>query len=185
MAANGEILRLVDLSDLNVDVVFVDPLELLNDTKAYFKQLLVAGAAQQSSLRSAPSSSSTGAARRSTSPFRRRRSEEKKVKGDDKPSSATAIDPSDASAVAASNSSAGAMDDIERRLWIVVTEVTEVYAQHMQLSLRVLQLLWGCVVTGRGVLFGGVVCADDVGLSAMLSVPQVEQLPSLVEPVST
>ncbi|KAH7831500.1 uncharacterized protein MONOS_11999 [Monocercomonoides exilis] len=73
-------------------------------------------AAQQSSLRSAPLSSSTGAARRSTSPFRRRRSEEKKSSENEQPSSAPAIDPSDASAVATSYTSAGAMDDIDRRL---------------------------------------------------------------------
>ncbi|KAH7826700.1 uncharacterized protein MONOS_5612 [Monocercomonoides exilis] len=87
--------------------------------------LLVAGVAQKSSLRSAPASSlssSTGAARRSTSPFRRRRSEEKKAAGDDQPSSAPAIDPSDASVVAASYTSAGAMDNIKRRLRIAVSE---------------------------------------------------------------
>ncbi|KAH7824529.1 uncharacterized protein MONOS_6988 [Monocercomonoides exilis] len=43
-----------------------------------------------------------GAERLSDSPFWRRRSEEKKVTGDDKPSSAPVIDPSDASVVAAS-----------------------------------------------------------------------------------
>ncbi|KAH7831474.1 uncharacterized protein MONOS_16972 [Monocercomonoides exilis] len=105
---NGELSQLVDLSDPNVDVV----------------------AAQQSSLRSAPSSSS------SAKEFRRRRSEEKKVTGDDKPSSAPAIDPSDASAVAASYTSAGAMDDIERRLRIVVPEAAGVYGRHMPLSLQ-------------------------------------------------
>ncbi|KAH7824045.1 uncharacterized protein MONOS_1673 [Monocercomonoides exilis] len=87
--------------------------------------------------------------------------------------------------VAVSYTSAGAMDDIERWLWIVVPEVTDVYAQHMQLSLRVLQLLRGCVVTGRGVLCGGVVCADDVELSAMLTVPLVAPLPSLAVLVGT
>ncbi|KAH7825970.1 uncharacterized protein MONOS_4542 [Monocercomonoides exilis] len=113
---------LIDLSDPNVGVVLVPPVELPADVVGYLKKLLVAGAAQQSSLRSAPSSSSssssssTGAARRSTSPFRRRRSEEKKAAGDDQPSSAPAIDPSDASVAAASYTSAGAMDDIERRL---------------------------------------------------------------------
>ncbi|KAH7825874.1 uncharacterized protein MONOS_3098 [Monocercomonoides exilis] len=113
---NCEILQLVDLSDPNVDVVFVDPLELLYDTKAYFKKLLVAGAAQQSSLRSAPSSSSTGAVRRSTSPFRRRRNEKKKAAEDDQPSSAPAIDPLDVFAVAASNTSEASMEYIEKWL---------------------------------------------------------------------
>ncbi|KAH7832755.1 uncharacterized protein MONOS_5616 [Monocercomonoides exilis] len=81
---NGELTRLVDMSNSNVDVVFVDSLELLCDMKAYFKMLLISSAAQQSSLRSAPSSSSsssTGAARRSTLPFRRRRRKEKNIKG--------------------------------------------------------------------------------------------------------
>ncbi|KAH7827132.1 uncharacterized protein MONOS_12634 [Monocercomonoides exilis] len=146
---------LVDLSDPNVDVVFVDPLELLYDTKAYFKKLLVSRAAQQSSLLSAPSSSS------SAKEFRRRRSEEKKVTGDDKPSSAPAIDPSDASAVAASYTSTGAMDDIERRLG----------------------RFEGCVVAWRAVKYGGVACAYDVALSAMLSVPLVGQLPTLAASV--
>eukprot|EP00770_Monocercomonoides_exilis_P016597 MONOS_16565.1-p1 / transcript=MONOS_16565.1 / gene=MONOS_16565 / organism=Monocercomonoides_exilis_PA203 / gene_product=IQ domain-containing protein H / transcript_product=IQ domain-containing protein H / location=Mono_scaffold01866:30-1708(-) / protein_length=472 / sequence_SO=supercontig / SO=protein_coding / is_pseudo=false len=193
---NGELLLLVDLSDPNLDVVFVDPLELLYDAKAYFKKLLVAGAAQQSSLRSAPSSSSsssTGATRRSTSPFRRRKSDEKKAAGDDQPSSssAPAIDPSDASAVAASYTSTGAMDDIERRLRIVVPEAAGVYGRHMPLSLqlllspRALQTLRGYVVARRAVLYGGVVCAYDVALSAMLSVPLVAPLPSLAASVGT
>ncbi|KAH7829715.1 uncharacterized protein MONOS_4066 [Monocercomonoides exilis] len=125
----GELSQLVDLSDPNVDVVFVDPLELLHDTKAYFKKILFSRAAQQSSLRSAPlssSSSSTGAAHRSTSPFRRRRSEDKKSSENEQPSSssAPAIDPSDASAVAASYMSVGAMDDIERRLGCM--EITDI-----------------------------------------------------------
>ncbi|KAH7822830.1 uncharacterized protein MONOS_8267 [Monocercomonoides exilis] len=91
--------------------------ELLYDTKAYFKKLLVSRAAQESSLRSAPSSSSTGAARRSTSPFRRRRSEKKKTTRDMQSSlSESSIDHSDVFAVAASNTSAAVVDDIERRL---------------------------------------------------------------------
>ncbi|KAH7816867.1 uncharacterized protein MONOS_14008 [Monocercomonoides exilis] len=47
------------------------------------------------------------------------------------------------------------------------------------LSLRELQTLTGYVVTRRVVLYGGVVCAYDVALSEMLSVPLVAQLPSL------
>ncbi|KAH7825076.1 uncharacterized protein MONOS_8973 [Monocercomonoides exilis] len=107
--------------------------------------------AKQPSLRPAPSSSSsssTGAARRSTSPFRKRRSEEKKATGDvnlsafsssySYSSSAPAIDPSDALAEAESNTSAGAMDDIERRLRIVVPEAAGVYGRHMPLSLQLL-----------------------------------------------
>ncbi|KAH7819304.1 uncharacterized protein MONOS_14574 [Monocercomonoides exilis] len=111
----------------------------------------------------------------STSPFRRRRSEEKKAEGDDQPSSTPAIDPSDASAVAASYTSVGAMDDIERRLRIVVPEATGVYGRHMPLSLqlllslRVLQTLRGYVVA----------------LSVMLSVPLVGPLPSLAASVGT
>ncbi|KAH7818612.1 uncharacterized protein MONOS_10380 [Monocercomonoides exilis] len=66
---------MTDISDPNVDVMSVDPLELL-----------------------------------------RLRSVEKKAIGDDRLSSAHAIDPSDVSAVDASYTSAGAMDDIERRL---------------------------------------------------------------------
>eukprot|EP00770_Monocercomonoides_exilis_P011996 MONOS_11938.1-p1 / transcript=MONOS_11938.1 / gene=MONOS_11938 / organism=Monocercomonoides_exilis_PA203 / gene_product=flagellar associated protein / transcript_product=flagellar associated protein / location=Mono_scaffold00628:4-3414(-) / protein_length=1023 / sequence_SO=supercontig / SO=protein_coding / is_pseudo=false len=193
---NGELSRLVDLSDPNVDVVFVSPVELPADVVGYLKKLLVAGAAQQSSLRSAPSSSSsssTGAARRSTSPFRRRRSEEKKSSENEQPSSssAPAIDPSDASAVAASYTSAGAMDDIERRLRIVVPEAAGVYGRHMPLSLqlllspRALQTLRGYVVARRAVLYGGVACAYDVALSAMLSVPLVAPLPSLAASVGT
>ncbi|KAH7815052.1 uncharacterized protein MONOS_11902 [Monocercomonoides exilis] len=121
----------------------------------------------RSSLRFAPhiynyffssSSSSTGAARRSTSPFRMRRSEEKKAAEDDKPSSATAIEPSDASAVAASNS----------------------YS-----LLREQQTLWGYAVARRKVLYGCVVCAYDVALLAMLSVPLVELLPLLAASVGT
>ncbi|KAH7818158.1 uncharacterized protein MONOS_10020 [Monocercomonoides exilis] len=89
----------------------------------YLKKLLVAEAVQQSSLHSAPLSSSSslvGTARLTVSPFRRRRNEEKKAaeveKSFSSSSSAPAIDPSDASAVAASYTSAGAMNDIERRL---------------------------------------------------------------------
>ncbi|KAH7820340.1 uncharacterized protein MONOS_2246 [Monocercomonoides exilis] len=164
---NCELLRLISLSDPNVDVVFVSPVELLVDVMVYLKKLLVAGAAQQSSLRSAPSSSSsssTGAACRSTSLFRRRRSEEKKAAGDDQPSSssAPAIDPSNASAVAASYTSVGAMDDIERRLRIVVPEAAELVA-----------------------LYGDVARAYDVALLEMLSVSLVRPLPSLAASVGT
>ncbi|KAH7815543.1 uncharacterized protein MONOS_7160 [Monocercomonoides exilis] len=116
---------------------------------------------KQSSLRSAPSSSSsssTGAAHRSTSPFRRRRSEEKKSSENDKSSSAHVIDPSDASAVAELYTSAGAMDDIERRLECM--KITDL-------------------------LYGGVACAHDVALSGMLLVPLVGPLPSLAAPVGT
>ncbi|KAH7822644.1 uncharacterized protein MONOS_7260 [Monocercomonoides exilis] len=100
-------------------------------------------------------------------------------------SSSPAIDPSDASAVAASYTSTGAMDDIERRLRIVVPEAAGVYGRHIPLSLqlllspRALQTLRGYVVARRAVLYGCVVCAYDVVLSAMLSVPLVALLPSL------
>ncbi|KAH7819792.1 uncharacterized protein MONOS_10208 [Monocercomonoides exilis] len=170
---------MIYLPDPNVDVVFVSPVELPAD-------VLFLRSAPSSS--SSSSSSSTGEARRSTSPFRRRRSEEKKSLENEKPSSkssASAIGPSDASTLAESNTSAGAMDDIERRLRIVVPEAAGVYGRHMPLSLqlllspRALQTLRGYVVARRAVLYGGVVCAYDVALSAMLSVPLVGPLPSL------
>ncbi|KAH7823255.1 uncharacterized protein MONOS_819 [Monocercomonoides exilis] len=41
------------------------------------------------------------------------------------------------------------------------------------------------VVARKGVLYGGVVCAYDVALSAMLSVPLVAPLPSLAASVGT
>ncbi|KAH7826802.1 uncharacterized protein MONOS_3885 [Monocercomonoides exilis] len=188
---------LIYLPDPNVDVVFVSPVELPADVVVYLKKLLVAGEARQLFLRSAPSSSSssssssTGEARRSTSPFRRRRSEEKKSSENDKPSSAPAINPSDALAEAESNTSAGAMDDIERRLRIVVPEAAGVNGRHMPLSLqlllspRALQTLRGYVVARRAVLYGGVVCAYDVALSAMLSFPLVGPLPLLAVSVRT
>ncbi|KAH7828912.1 uncharacterized protein MONOS_13878 [Monocercomonoides exilis] len=78
--------------------------------------------------------------------------------------------------VAASYAPAGAMDDFERRLRIVVPEAAGVY---------VLQTLRGYVVARRTVLYGGVVCAYDVELSAMLLVPLVVPLPSLAASVST
>ncbi|KAH7825977.1 uncharacterized protein MONOS_4549 [Monocercomonoides exilis] len=140
--------------------------------------LLVARAAQKSSLRSAhssSSSSSTGAARRSTSPFRRRRSNEKKAAEDDKPSQPPSIDPADAS-VTASNTSSGAMSDIERRLRIAVSEAAGVYEYHKKLLLRAMK---GYVVALQAVLYGGVVCSDDVAFSAMLSVPLVALFTSL------
>ncbi|KAH7822248.1 uncharacterized protein MONOS_16086 [Monocercomonoides exilis] len=90
---------MVDVSNLNVDFVFVTRKALQFCVMSCLKKILVGVKAIQLSLRSAPlsSSSSTGAANRSTSPFRRRRSEEKKAEGDDKSSSsAPAIDPSDA-----------------------------------------------------------------------------------------
>ncbi|KAH7816028.1 uncharacterized protein MONOS_2536 [Monocercomonoides exilis] len=167
-----------------MDIAFASPMELPADV--FF-------------LRSAPSSSSssssssTGAALRSTSPFRRRRSEEKKAAEDDQPSSsssATTIDHSDASAVAASSTSA-AIDYIERQLRIVVPEAAGVYGRHMPLSLqlllspRALQTLRGYVVARRAVLYGAVVCAYDVALSAMLSVPLVAPLQSLAASVGT
>ncbi|KAH7821117.1 uncharacterized protein MONOS_13549 [Monocercomonoides exilis] len=62
------------------------------------------------------------------------------------------------------------MNDIDRQLLILVTEAAWVHARHMQLSQRA---LWGYVVARRAVLYGGVVCAHDVALSAMLSVPLV------------
>ncbi|KAH7831524.1 uncharacterized protein MONOS_11111 [Monocercomonoides exilis] len=83
------------------------------------------------------------------------------------------------------------MDDIERRLRIVVPEAAGVYGRHMPLSLqlllspRALQTLRGYVVARRAVLYGGVVCAHDVALSAMLSVPLVAPLPSLAASVGT
>ncbi|KAH7825899.1 uncharacterized protein MONOS_3074 [Monocercomonoides exilis] len=77
------------------------------------------------------------------------------------------------------------MDDIERRLRIVVPEAAGVYGRHMLLSPRALQTLQGYVVARRAVLYGGVVCAYDVALSAMLSVPLVAPLPSLAASVGT
>ncbi|KAH7823610.1 uncharacterized protein MONOS_9489 [Monocercomonoides exilis] len=77
------------------------------------------------------------------------------------------------------------MDDIERLLRIVVPEAAGAYGQHMPLSLqlllspRALQTLREYVVTRRAMLYGGVVCAYDVALSVMLSVPLVAPLPSL------
>ncbi|KAH7831213.1 uncharacterized protein MONOS_3815 [Monocercomonoides exilis] len=49
----------------------------------------------------------------------------------------------------------------------------------MPLSRHALQTLLGYVVERRAVLYGGVVCAYDMMLLAMLSVPLVEPLPSL------
>ncbi|KAH7816485.1 uncharacterized protein MONOS_15632 [Monocercomonoides exilis] len=66
------------------------------------------------------------------------------------------------------------MDDIERLQLIVVTEAAKVY---------VLQTLRGYVVARLAALIGGVACAYDVALSAMLSVPLVEPLPSLATSV--
>ncbi|KAH7829796.1 uncharacterized protein MONOS_3340 [Monocercomonoides exilis] len=43
----------------------------------------------------------------------------------------------------------------------------------------------GYVVARRAVLYGGVVCAHDVALSAMLSVPLVAPLPSLAASMGT
>ncbi|KAH7822745.1 uncharacterized protein MONOS_9057 [Monocercomonoides exilis] len=169
-----------------MDFVFVTRKALQFCAMSCIKKLIAGVDAIQLSLNSAPlssSSSSTGASRRSTSPFRRRKSEEKKAAGDDQPSlSAPAIDPSDASAVAASYTSTGAMDDTERRLRIVEPEAAGVFGRHMPLSL---QTLHGYVVTRRGVLYGGVVCAYDVALSAMLSVSLMGQLPSRAVKVGT
>ncbi|KAH7831467.1 uncharacterized protein MONOS_15419 [Monocercomonoides exilis] len=157
---NGELSQLVDLSDPNVDVV----------------------AAQQSSLRSAPSSSS------SAKEFRRRRSEEKKVTGDDKPSSAPAIDPSDASAVAASYTSAGAMDDIERRLRIVVPEAAGVYGRHMPLSLqqllspRALQTLrMICCGSAGGAVWGCSSVGTKSGSKRIFAAPDANAFPSIYD----
>ncbi|KAH7820989.1 uncharacterized protein MONOS_10757 [Monocercomonoides exilis] len=72
------------------------------------------------------------------------------------------------------------------RLRIVVSEAAGVYAQHMSLLLPLLlalQTLRGYVVARQAVLFGGVVCAYDVVLSVMHSVPLVAPLPSLVAQV--
>ncbi|KAH7818971.1 uncharacterized protein MONOS_4402 [Monocercomonoides exilis] len=83
--------------------------------------------------------------------------------------------------VAASNASAAAVDDIERRLRIVVPDAAWVYGRHMPLKLQLLlspRELRGYVVTRLAVLNGGVVCAYDVALSAMLSVTLVAPLPS-------
>ncbi|KAH7817416.1 uncharacterized protein MONOS_6900 [Monocercomonoides exilis] len=116
---NYELSQSVDHSDPNVDVVLVSLVGLEVDVVWYPKKFLVAVEVQLSSFCFVPSSSSlssTGAARRSTSPFRRRRSEEKKSSENEQSSSAPAIDPSDNSVAAASHNSAGAMDDIERRL---------------------------------------------------------------------
>ncbi|KAH7820398.1 uncharacterized protein MONOS_15102 [Monocercomonoides exilis] len=83
------------------------------------------------------------------------------------------------------------MDHIERRLRIMMPDATGVYGRHMPLSLqlllspRALQTLRGYVVARRAVLYGGVVCAYDVALSAMLSVPLVAPLPSLAASVGT
>ncbi|KAH7822270.1 uncharacterized protein MONOS_11984 [Monocercomonoides exilis] len=87
-----------------------------------------------------------------------------------------AIDSSNACAVEASHTSAGAMDDIERRLRIVVPEAAGVYGLHMPLSLqlllspRALQTLRGYVVTQRAVLYVDIMCAYDVCISVILSV---------------
>ncbi|KAH7830980.1 uncharacterized protein MONOS_4395 [Monocercomonoides exilis] len=91
-------------------------------------------------------------------------------------SSALAIDSSYASVVEALYTLEASMDDIQRRLRIVVSDTTVVFAQNMQL---LLQTLRGYAVARRGVLYGGVVCANDVMLSAMLSVPLVVPLHSL------
>ncbi|KAH7823562.1 putative IQ domain-containing protein H [Monocercomonoides exilis] len=83
------------------------------------------------------------------------------------------------------------MDDIERRLRIVVPEAAGVYGRYMPLSLqllmspRALQTLRGYVVARRAVLYGGVARAYDVALSSMLSVPLVAPLPSLAASVGT
>ncbi|KAH7819779.1 uncharacterized protein MONOS_8486 [Monocercomonoides exilis] len=133
------------------------------------KKPFVGGATKQLPLRSvllSSLSSSTVAALLLVSPFWRRRNKEKKAVGDDKPSSAHVIDHSDASDVAALCTSAGAMDDIERRLRIVVPEAIGVYGRHIPLSL---QLLRGYVVA----------------LSVMLLVPLVVPLPSLAASVGT
>ncbi|KAH7825875.1 uncharacterized protein MONOS_3097 [Monocercomonoides exilis] len=53
------------------------------------------------------------------------------------------------------------------------------------LSPRALQTLRGYVVARRAVLYRGVVCAYDVELSAMLSVPLVGPLPPLAASVGT
>ncbi|KAH7816361.1 uncharacterized protein MONOS_15131 [Monocercomonoides exilis] len=71
------------------------------------------------------------------------------------------------------------------RLQIVEPEAAGVYGLHMPLSLQQMLPLLGYVVAGRAVLYGGVVCAYDVALSAMLSVPLVGPLPSLSVSVYT
>ncbi|KAH7819368.1 uncharacterized protein MONOS_9249 [Monocercomonoides exilis] len=83
-------------------------------------------------------------------------------------SSAPAIDTSDASEVDVSYTSVAAMEEIERWLRNVVPEASG-----------------GYVVARWAVLYGGVVCAYDVALSAMLSVPLVAPLPSLAASVGT
>ncbi|KAH7832710.1 uncharacterized protein MONOS_10944 [Monocercomonoides exilis] len=106
--------------------------------------------------------------------------EEKKSAGDDKSSSSSSstpvIDFSDSSEVEASHASASVMHSIERRLRIVVLVVAKAYA---------LQTLQGHFVIPSAVLYGCVVCAYDVKLSAMLSVLRVVQLPTLAESVGT
>ncbi|KAH7821138.1 uncharacterized protein MONOS_15203 [Monocercomonoides exilis] len=122
------------------------------------KRLLVCGETQQLSPRSEPFSlsSSLGAACRFASPFRRRRSEEKKAAEDDKSSlSAPAIDPSDISAVATSYTSAGAMDDIERRMWLMLIKDIEIFGGEA-----------GRRVVGREATVSEVVSIVEKGLSA-------------------
>ncbi|KAH7831202.1 uncharacterized protein MONOS_15187 [Monocercomonoides exilis] len=86
---------------------------------------------------------------------------------------------------------AASINDTERRLRIVVPEEAGVYGQYIPLSLqlllspRALKTLRGYVVARRAVLYGGVVCAYHMELSAMLSVPLVRPLPSLAVKIGT
>ncbi|KAH7829534.1 uncharacterized protein MONOS_8569 [Monocercomonoides exilis] len=81
---------------------------------------------------------------------------------------APAIDPSDASASSASHTSEVVLDDIERRLRIIVPEAAGVYGQHIPLSLQLLlspreqQALREYVVARCVVLHGNVFCAHTM-----------------------
>ncbi|KAH7825186.1 uncharacterized protein MONOS_2001 [Monocercomonoides exilis] len=78
------------------------------------------------------------------------------------------------------------MDDIEKRLLIVVQEAAGVYAQHMPLSRLALQKLRGYVVARRAVLYGGVVvCGHEVKEIQIFAEADVNVHSSIDDPLDT